>query len=163
MTADAAGAHAHAVAEVLRELLEVPDASLVVFRRGAIVEMKTELLRGLVTLREDDGFRSWQIGAFEGHHCHLDLAAVGRVSFEAEPVPCQGGRPNYSAWFLVDGDCGNPHRPDGLFSVTLNRPYETDGSERACVIDHLYVAFRRVRALPFVDATGAFAARAGAP
>ena len=126
------------VERVLAGALALSDASLVIFRHGVLIEFKTELLEtGLAVTLEGDR-RGWQIGPFEGHHCHLDLAAVTAVWFDAEPVSCQGGRLNYTVWFLAAGDCGNPFRPDGLFSVTLNAPYHADGSPRSEVIEAVY-------------------------
>lgn len=147
-----------AVGDALRELVGWDDASLVIFRRGAIVEFKTALLRDHITLEETEGHRSWQIGAFEGHHCHLDLAAVMRLHFDAESVPCQGGRVNYTAWFLVSGDCGNPYRPDALFSITLDRPYEPDGSPRLRNIAQVFRSYDRLSSHGWVDASAAFLA-----
>lgn len=127
---------------VLAGAIALRDASLVIFRRGLLVEFKTEGLAPGLAGSVEDGHRSWQIGPFEGHHCHLDLTAVRSILFDAEPVSCQGGRINYTVWFLGEGDCGNPYRRDGLFSVTLNRPYERDGTPRADVIAPVYALYR---------------------
>jgi len=55
------------------------------------------------------------IGPLEGHHCPLDLAGVDRLWFDAEALPCLGMRLNQTIWFLAMGDCGDTHRPEGLF------------------------------------------------
>lgn len=144
------------VVRVLNEALALPDASLVIFRPGALIEFKTERLRERVTLWVEDGHSSWQIGSFDDHHCHLELGAVQRVAFEAEPVSCQGGRINYTVWFLGERECGNPYRPQGLFSVTFNRPYEADGTVRADIVGAMYAFYRRVRDAAYVSATDAF-------
>lgn len=144
------------VARVLEAALGLRAASLVVFRTGALVEIKTDRLRERLSLYEEDGHESWQVGSFDDHHCHLDLASVRRIAFEAEPVPCQGGRINYTVWFLGERDCGNPFRPEGLFSVTFNRPYDAEGRLLANVVRPMYELYRRERALPFVSATDAF-------
>jgi len=127
---------------VLAGAIALRDGSLVIFRRGLLVEFKTEGLAPGLASSVEGGHRSWQIGPFDGHHCHLDLAAVRSILFDAEPVSCQGGRINYTVWFLGDGDCGNPYRRDGLFSVTLNRPYERDGTPRLDVIAPVYALYR---------------------
>ena len=126
------------VEHVLRGALALKDASLVIYRPGVLVEFKTEMLQPALAATLEGRHRGWQIGAFEGHHCHVDLASVSRVWFDAETVSCQGGRLNYTVWFLATGDCGNPYRPDGLFSITLNAPYEKDGSPRVEVIEAVY-------------------------
>lgn len=149
-------AHEEHVAALLREVLAFEGASLVIFRRGLLVEFKTDLLGEKVSDFEEQGHRSWQIGAFADHHCHLDLAAVTGVLFDAEAVSCQGGRLNYTVWFLGDGDCGNPYRPQGLFSVTLNDPWQPDGTPRPGIIDQMYSAHERLRQFPLVRASEAF-------
>lgn len=113
------------VERVLADALALVDASLVIFLRSVLIELKTELLKPGLALAFEGNHRSWQLRPFEGHHCRLDLAAVERFWFDAEPVSCQGGRLNYTVWFLSADDCGNPYRPDGLFSVTLNAPYRS--------------------------------------
>jgi hypothetical protein len=146
------------VERILAGALALNDASLVIYRRGVLVELKTEMLApGLVPTMEGK-YRGWQIGPFEGHHCHLDLAAIERVRFDAEPVSCQGGRLNYTVWFLTAGDCGNPYRPEGLFSITLNSPYERDGSPRVGVIGAVYSLHEQYRHLAGVAASDAFVA-----
>ena len=149
-------AHEAAVAELLNPVLLFKAASLVIFRRGALIEFKTELLDEKVTSFEEDGHRSWQIGAFTGHHCHLDLGAVREVLFDAEPVSCQGGRLNYTVWFSGAEDCGNPYRPTALFSVTLNAPYATDGTPRRAIIGQVYAAYDALRASPLVRGSESF-------
>lgn len=146
------------VEAVLTGALALEDASLVIFRRGLLVEFKTEGLAPGLSVSIEGPHRSWQIGPFEGHHCHLDLAGVRSVLFDAEPVPCQGGRINYTVWFLGEGDCGNPYRSDGLFSVTLNRPYAADGSPRAEVIAPVFDLYERHRHLESVAASESFVA-----
>jgi hypothetical protein len=123
---------------VLAGALALKEASLVVFRRGVLVEFKTEMLVPSLTRTDEGRYRGWQLGPFEGHHCHLDLASIVRVWFDAEPVSCQGGRLNYTVWFLTAGDCGNPYRPEGLFAITLNAPYTAEGFARTDVILPVY-------------------------
>jgi hypothetical protein len=141
---------------VLAAAIALKDASLVIFRRGLLVEFKTEGLAPGLSVSMEGKHRSWQIGPFEGHHCHLDLAAVRTIVFDAEPVSCQGGRINYTVWFQGEGDCGNPYRSEGLFSVTLNRPYERDGSPRAEVIAPVFDLYERFRDEETVAASEAF-------
>lgn len=124
--------------EVIRASLRMREASLVICRKRTLVEFKTELLGSGLTSYEEQGEVCWQIGDFDGHHCHLDVEAVERVVFGAEPVSCQGGRLNFTVWFLVGQDTGNPYRPDAYFSVTLNRPYHEDGSPRREIIGQIY-------------------------
>jgi hypothetical protein len=145
-------------AAALEAALGLPDASFVIHRRGLLVEFKTDRLAERVSLYSEGRFRSWQVGAFEDHHCHPDLAAVRRVLFDAEPVPCQRGRINCTIWFLADGDCGNPHRPEGLFSVTLNRPYDDDGHPRANILDAMFALQKRMDGWPLVETSPAFRA-----
>lgn len=123
---------------LLAAAIALKEASLVIFRQGVLVEFKTTRLASGVIESGDGAHRSWQVGSFHGHHCHLDLGAVRTILFDAEPVPCQGGRLNYTVWFLGEGDCGNPYRSNGLYSVTLNRPYRGDGSSRRAVIRPVY-------------------------
>jgi hypothetical protein len=127
--------------ELLREALRFREASLVIYRERTLVEFQVEKLAGVFKYVED-GHVSWQLGAFEDHHCHLALGAVTRVLFSAEPVPCQRGRLNYTVWFLVPGACGNPYRSDGYFSVVLNRPYDGD-APRLDLIDQVQSLYRR--------------------
>jgi hypothetical protein len=84
---------------------------------------------------------------------------VRSVLFDAEPVPCQGGRINYTVWFLGTGDCGNPYRPDGLFSITLNRPYADDGTARKAVIAPMLDLYAKYRNEAQVHASEAFLSR----
>jgi hypothetical protein len=156
MNAPERHAHEAAVADVLNQVLLFKAASLVIFRRGALIEFKTDLLDEKATSFEEGGQRSWQIGAFTGHHCHLDLGAVREVLFDAEPVSCQGGRLNYTAWFCGAEDCGNPYRPTALFSVTLNAPYEADGTSRREIIGQVYAAYDALRASPLVRGSESF-------
>ncbi|APR77632.1 Hypothetical protein A7982_02979 [Minicystis rosea] len=145
-----------AVVDILRGALAFRDASLVIFRHKLLVEMKTEKLGPGLSLYEEDGYTSWQIGAFEDHHCHLDIGACTGVLFGAEPVSCQGGRLNYTVWFLVEGDCGNPYRPDAYFSVTLNKPYTADGEVRRELVQQVLDLYRRFEDVPGVSAEPTF-------
>lgn len=141
---------------VLTGALALKDASLVIYRQGALVEFKTEALAPGLSSSVEGEHRSWQIGPFTGHHCHLNLAAVQAILFDAEPVSCQGGRINYTVWFLAGENCGNPYRPDGLFSVTLNRPYAPGGAPRAEVIAPVFALYERFRSEPAVMASAGF-------
>lgn len=142
--------------EVLRGALEFRDASLVLYRHKMLVEFKTEKLGAGLSIYEEGGHVSYQIGDFDGHHCHVDVGACTSISFGAEPVSCQGGRLNYTVWFLVDGDCGNPYRPNAYFSVTLNRPYETDGSVRRDMLEQVFRLYRTFAPEPGVVAEPGF-------
>lgn len=144
------------VIRLLREALSLTDASLVIHRGGVLVEFKTDLLPRELSVWAEGRHRSWQIGEFEGHHCHLNLESINEVHFDAEPVPCQGGRINYTIWFLCEHDCGNPYRPRGLFSVTLNRPYKTDGTSRRRIIGQVAALFDRERQCPMLTASQGF-------
>lgn len=131
------------VASLLREALGLQDASLVICRPKLIIEFKTEGLgRGLQRFTQD-GHETWQIGEFRGHHCHVDLNTIAQVVFDAAPVACQGGRPNYTVWFMADWDCANPFRKGGYLSVTLNSPYTEMGTPRREVIDPVINLYRR--------------------
>lgn len=141
---------------VLQAALGLREASLVIHRRGLLVEFKTDTLVPGLSVEHHAGRRSWQIGPFEGHHCHLDLAAVHQMVFDAEPVSCQGGRLNYTLWFLAEQDCGNPYRPKGLFSITLNQPYTADGHARPEVIQPVYALHQRFGFLASVQASPGF-------
>ena len=142
------------IVPLLREALALREASLVIFRDRTLVEFKTDRLGGLHRYQEQ-GHVSWQIGDFHGHHCHLALGEVSRVLFSAEPVPCQGNRLNYTIWFLVPGACGNPYRPDGYFSITLNKPYRA-GLVRPEVIDPILQLYRRHARESWVEADARF-------
>ncbi|MCC5953382.1 MAG: hypothetical protein JJU45_14920 [Acidimicrobiia bacterium] len=142
---------------ILDDALRLADASLVIYRDRLLVELQTEQLDGVHRYVED-GHVSWQVGATHDHHCHLALGAVTHVEFTAEPVPCQGGRANYTVWFLVPGRCGNPYRVDGYFSVVLNRPY-VGGEERLDVIEPMLELYRRYASSPWVTANEAFLVR----
>jgi hypothetical protein len=144
------------VAMALEAALTLPEASFVIHRRGLLVEFKTDLLLERVSLKEHGEFRSWQVGANDDHHCHPDLSSVRRIQFDAEAVECQGGRLNYTVWFLSSGDCGNPHRPDGLFSVTLNMPYDDEGQVRTSVLQPMFRLYDQLRSLAVVEASSAF-------
>jgi hypothetical protein len=139
---------------LLEMALALRDSSLVIYRERTLIEFKTEKLDGLHRYVEQ-GHVSWQIGAFDDHHCHLSLGAVSQVLFSAEPVSCQGGGINYTVWFLTPGPCGNPFRRDGYFSVVLNRPYQ--GNEpRLDVIQPVLDLYRRFRDEPWVAADSRF-------
>ena len=129
---------------LVEEAIAIPDASLVIYRDRTLVEFKTDDLGGLFEYRDGDHI-SWQFGRFDGHHCHLALNAVTAVEFSAEPVSCQGGRLNYTIWFLLAGGCGNPFRSNGYFSVTLNRPYEGEHPrwDVVCPLVNIYARHRR--------------------
>jgi hypothetical protein len=152
------GAGLPPILRVLDESLGLRGATLVVYRARTLVELKTEQLRRRVSAYEEDGYRSWQIGDFHDHHCHLDLDAIQEVLFDAEPVSCQGGRLNWTVWFLAKSDCGNPYRPNAVCSVTLNRPYTGAGERDRPVVDAVYAFFDRVRDLGFVSASEPFVA-----
>jgi hypothetical protein len=156
MTTPSADQRIDVVARLLREALSLTDASLVIHRGGVLVEFKTDLLPKELSVWAEGRHRSWQIGEFDGHHCHLNLESIGEVHFDAEPVPCQGGRINYTVWFLCEHDGGNTHRPRGLFSVTLNRPYKADGTPRRRIIGQVAALFERERHCPMVTASRAF-------
>lgn len=139
---------------LLEKALALRDASLVIYRERTLIEFKTEKLDGLHRYVEH-GHVSWQIGAFDDHHCHLSLGGVNRVLFSAEPVSCQGGGINYTIWFLTPGPCGNPFRHDGYFSVVLNRPYQ--GNEpRLEVIQPVLDLYRDFQGEPWVTADARF-------
>jgi len=140
--------------ELLGDAIDLKEASLVIFRDRTLVEFKTEGLGGVFEYREGE-HTSWQIGRFEEHHCHLALDSVTDVEFSAEPVSCQGGRINYTVWFLVTGGCGNPFRSNGYFSVTLNRPYDGD-RPRIEVIEPVFELYRKYQHLPWVKADQGF-------
>lgn len=144
------------VERLLHAALALKEASLVIHRRGLLVEFKTDMLLETLSIWEEQGHRSWQIGAFDDHHCHVDLGAVFEVQLDAEPVPCQGGRLNYTIWFLSEHDCGNPYRPRGLFSVTLNRPYEADGSTRKPLVEQFAALYRREQDCSMLTASAGF-------
>jgi len=144
------------VVPIVEDALRLPDASLVIYRLRTLVEFKTDLLGTGLSRFEEHGHVSWQIGAFESHHCHLDIDAVTRVAFGAEPVGCQGGRLNYTVWFETAEDAGNPYRPNGYFSVTLNRPYELDGSPRHDIFGAMFDLYAKWRHQDGVDADAAF-------
>jgi hypothetical protein len=95
------------------------------------------------------------VGEFEDHHCHLAFGDLTEVLFSAEPVPCQGGRLNYTVWFLVAGACGNPHRKNGYFSVVLNRPYDA-GRPRPGIIRQVFDLYARYAREPWVRADAEF-------
>lgn len=139
---------------LLRKALQLRDASLVIYRERTLIEFKTEKLDGLHRYVEQ-GYVSWQIGAFDDHHCHLSLDTVVRVLFSAEPVSCQGGGINYTIWFLCPGASGNPYRRDGYFSVTLNRPY-TGNQPRQEVIGPLLDLYREFQDAAWVQAEPQF-------
>jgi hypothetical protein len=146
------------VEAILAGALTLKDASLVVFRRGVLIEFKTALLSSGLAATKERRYRGWQVGPIDGHHCHLDLASIASVWFDAEPVSCQGGRLTYTICFVIDGDCGNPYRPGGLFSITLNAPYAKNGATRTKLVEAVYALHDRHREAPFVFASEAFVA-----
>jgi hypothetical protein len=140
--------------ELLKSALQFRESSLVIYRDRTLIEFKTEKLGGLHRYVEH-GHVSWQIGAFDDHHCHLALGAVDKVLFSAEPVSCQGGGINYTIWFLTPGPCGNPFRRDGYFSIVLNRPY--DGNlPREEVIKPVIDLYRQYQDAPWIQADSMF-------
>jgi hypothetical protein len=142
--------------DLLRGALAFRDASLVLYRHKMLVEFKTEKLGAGLSIYEEDGYVSYQIGDFDGHHCHVDVGACTAISFGAEPVSCQGGRLNYTVWFLVDEDCGNPYRKNAYFSVTLNRPYEADGTVRRDIVEQVFRLYQAFADKPGVVAEASF-------
>jgi hypothetical protein len=142
--------------ELLERALSLPGASLVVYRARTLMEFKTEKLEVKLSRFIEDGHASWQIGAFDDHHCHLDLDAVTSVEFSAEPVSCQGGRLNWTVWFESDDDAGNPFRPRAVCAVTLNAPWTSEGEPRLEVIGPVYALYRVVCDLPGVRADAQF-------
>jgi len=144
------------IEELLGQALSLRDASFVIYREKTLVEFKTDLLREKVTRYEEAGHTSWQIGAFEEHHCHVDLEAIDRVVLDAEPVSCQAGRLNYTIWFEAGAPIGNPYRQRAYFSVTLNAPYSDDGTPKKSVFEPLHSFASRVRGLDFVEETADF-------
>lgn len=148
------------IARIVDAALALRCASLVIYRPRTLIELKTELLQPRLVRFVEQGLASWQIGPYSGHHCHLDIDAVERVHFSAEPVSCQGGRLNYTIWFETAFDAGNPYRRHGYFSVTLNEPYAGDGSPRHDVIDPVFQLYRRFEDEACVSAEAAFAEQA---
>lgn len=146
------------IVAMVRGALALRAASLVIYRRRTLVEFKTERLGAGLSRYEEDGHTSWQIGDFDDHHCHLDIGLVTEVVFGAEPVSCQGGRLNYTVWFLTDDDAGNPYRPRAYFSVTLNRPYSADGALLQDVIAPVIALWHQFEGAPGVSAEPAFLA-----
>jgi hypothetical protein len=143
--------------DVVDGALGLAEASLVIYRARTLVEFRTDRLTQGLSLYREGKHASWQIGAFEDHHCHLDVGAVNEVVFGAEPVSCQKGRINYTVWFLVEEDCGNPYRPRAYFSVTLNRPYTDDGEPRWEVIEPMLALGARFEGREGVSCEPAFA------
>lgn len=142
------------VLPLLEDALRLREASLVIHRERMLVEFQTEKLAG-VERSVHDGHVSWQIGRLDQHHCHLSIGAVASVLFSAEPVPCQGGRLNYTVWFLTAVPCGNPYRRNGYFSVVLNRPYDERGPRRE-IIAQVIRLFLEHRSAPWVEADATF-------
>ncbi len=144
------------VVELVEGALSLKGASLVIYRHRTLIEFKTERLVPGLSLYEEQGFSSWQFGDAEDHHCHLDVGACTRVVFGAEPVSCQGGKLNYTVWFMVEGDCGNPYRRGAYFSVTLNKPYDEQGLARFDLIEPVFELYRRFEGEAGVEAEPAF-------
>jgi len=139
---------------LMKDALALKESSLVIYRDRLLVEFQTEKISGLYRYIED-GHVSWQIGHLNEHHCHLALHAVSSVLFSAEPTSCQQGRLNYTIWFIVDGDCGNPWQRNGYFSVVLNRPYQGD-QLRQEIIQPMMKLYNKYSQFPWVKANHAF-------
>ena len=144
------------IVEIVRGALGIRGGSLVIYRRKTLIELKTDKLGAGLTLYEEGGHHSWQIGDADDHHCHLDVGACTSVVFGAEPVSCQGGRLNYTIWFLVDEDCGNPDRPEAYFSVTLDRPYTAEGAARRELVEQMFRLYQRFEGETGVSAEPTF-------
>jgi hypothetical protein len=144
------------VTAVLHGALSLPDASLVLHRSGLLVELKTDLLEDKLSRYEEDGHVSWQIGGFTGHHCHVDLRLIERVVFDAEAVSCQGGKANFTIWFETSAPSGNPYRPLGYLSVTLNAPYDAEGRARAEILTAIHTLSETHHTRPIVEVTESF-------
>ncbi len=129
------------VLPLLKQALDLPEASLVILRERTLVELQTGQLEGVFKFVEQ-GYVSWQIGGYKQSHCHMDLYAITGVQFVAEPTPCQGGRLNFTIWFLTGDRSGNPYKWDGYFSVVLNQPYDGRGEPRVEVIEPMLALFR---------------------
>jgi len=129
------------VLPLLKQAVDLPEASLVILRERTLVELQTHQLEGVFKFVEQ-GHVSWQIGGFTQSHCHMDLYAITGVQFAADPTPCQGGRLNLTIWFLTGDRSGNPYRWDGYFSVVLNQPYDKQGVPRAEVIEPMLALYR---------------------
>lgn len=130
---------------LLREALEIKEGSLVVYRFLTLVEFKTGFPEMKLSRFEEDGYVSWQIGAFEKHHLHLDLRKITGAQFKAEETTCQGGKLNYTLWFLVSEDIGNKYFPNGYFSVTLNKPYDEKGEPRREIIGQIFSLWEKYK------------------
>jgi len=143
---------------ILDAALQLPDASLVIHRHGALVEFKTDKLAERLSRWEEEGYVSWQVNGFEDHHCHVDLASIDTVLFDAAAASCQGGRLNFTVWFLAKDGVGNPYKPNGAFSVTLNRPYDSAGDVRRDIVSPVFDLFDRFKGETFVEATPEFLA-----
>jgi hypothetical protein len=146
------------VEAALADALHLRDASVVIYRRNVLVELKTQMLNPGLIVSWDGERRAWQVGPFDGHHAHLDLDSVTSVWFHAEPVPCQGGRLNYTVWFLTDRDCDNPYLAQGVFSITLNSPYDAYGRPKAEQIAAVYAIYDCHCRRPGVSASEGFLA-----
>lgn len=145
------------VLPLLEQAVDLQEASLVILRERTLVELQTHQLEGVFKFVEQ-GHVSWQIGGFTQSHCHLDLYGLTGVQFAAEPTPCQGGRLNFTVWFLTGDRSGNPYKWDGYFSVVLNQPYESQGAPRAEVIEPMLALYRSHRGKAWVDADERFQA-----
>ena len=143
------------VLPLLKQAVNLPEASLVILRERTLVELQTGQLEGVFKFVEQ-GHVSWQIGGYKQSHCHVDLYAITGVQFAAEPAPCQGGRLNFTVWFLTGDRSGNPYKWDGYFSVVLNQPYDGQGAPRAWVIEPMLALFRSHHGEAWVSADTRF-------
>lgn len=130
---------------LLREALAIKEGSLVIYRFLTLVEFKTGLPEMKLSRFEEEGFISWQIGAFEKHHLHVDLRKITGVQFKAEETTCQGGKLNYTVWFLCNEDIGNKYFPNGYFSVTLNKPYDKNGNARMDIVGQVFSLWEKYK------------------
>lgn len=130
---------------LLREALLLKEGSLVIYRFLTLVEFKTGLPEMKLSRFEEDGYVSWQVGAFEKHHLHVDLRKITGVQFKAEETTCQGGKLNYTIWFLVSDDIGNKYFPNGYFSVTLNKPYDENGNPRMDIVGQVFSLWEKYK------------------
>lgn len=143
------------VLPLLKQAVNLPEASLVILRERTLVELQTGQLEGVFKFVEQ-GHVSWQIGGYKQSHCHMDLYAITGVQFAAEPAPCQGGRLNFTVWFLTGDRSGNPYKWDGYFSMVLNQPYDEQGAPRAWVIEPMLALFRSHHGEAWVSADKRF-------
>lgn len=141
---------------LLREALAIKEGSLVVYRYLTLIEFKTGLPEMKLSRYEEDGYVSWQIGAFEKHHLHVDLRKLTGAQFKAEETTCQGGRLNYTVWFVINEDVGNTYFQNGYFSITLNKPYDVDGSPRMDIVGQMFSLWKKYRSVDGISADEKF-------